>query len=113
VAILKNLRHPNVVQFVGVTTDPHGSCVIVTDYVPGGNLRKTLKDATKPLPFSWRIKIAADIAGGMAYLHVKNLLFRDLKSKNILVAGNNAKICGEFLVCLFDHFLFTHLSFHL
>lgn len=94
VAILKGVRHPNCVQFVGITTDPYGNTCIVTEYVSGGNLRAILKDMTKGLSWHWRVSIANDIAGAIAYLHAKLILFRDLKSKNILLGEDGkAKIC--------------------
>eukprot|EP01100_Stratorugosa_tubuloviscum_P000516 TRINITY_DN1114_c0_g1_i2.p1 TRINITY_DN1114_c0_g1~~TRINITY_DN1114_c0_g1_i2.p1 ORF type:complete len:457 (+),score=241.05 TRINITY_DN1114_c0_g1_i2:104-1474(+) len=93
VAILKGIRHPSCVQFIGVTTDTQGCLNIVMEFVSGGNLRGLLKDHSKPLSWHWRCGISSDIAGAMAYLHSKNILFRDLKSKNILLEGNKAKIC--------------------
>jgi len=93
VAILQGIRHPNCVQFIGITNDPSGLLHIVTDYVSGGNLRSVLKDESRYLSWHWRVSIATDIAGAMAYLHVKNIIFRDLKSKNVLVEGSRAKIC--------------------
>jgi len=94
VAILKGVRHPNCVQFIGLTNDQRGNTNIVTEYVSGGNLRSALKDKARILPWYYRISVCNDIASAMAYLHSKNILFRDLKSKNILLEeSGKAKIC--------------------
>jgi len=49
-----------------------------------------------PEPISWirKVKIALDVACGMAYLHARNIIFRDLKSENLLLDDTGkTKIC--------------------
>jgi len=90
---LCRFSHPNIVQFIGVT-EKNDDIYIVTEYVAGGNLRQFLKDKKVDLPWELRIQIAIDIASGMAFLHSKNVIHRDLKSKNILVEDNwRVKVC--------------------
>lgn len=123
VAILRRLRHPNIVQFIGVTqqqqTPPvipnsetknvpesprtsHPAILIVMEYMSGGDLHQAIKTASaQDLPWNtdWAkvIKIALDVASAMAYLHANDIVFRDLKAKNILVDDTHkpskAKIC--------------------
>jgi len=84
------LRHPCVVQLIGLCLDP--LCVI-TEWMSRGSLYSILQDTKTPLPLSLRLKIALQIAEGMAYIHSCNLLHRDLKSLNVLVSGTwQAKI---------------------
>eukprot|EP01097_Dermamoeba_algensis_P000679 TRINITY_DN1240_c0_g3_i2.p1 TRINITY_DN1240_c0_g3~~TRINITY_DN1240_c0_g3_i2.p1 ORF type:complete len:496 (-),score=168.91 TRINITY_DN1240_c0_g3_i2:34-1521(-) len=92
IALLKGLRHPNIVQFIGITKKDD-NIHIVTEYVPGGNLRSWLKREEIPLPWSLRILWANDVASALAFLHAKQVLFRDLKSKNVLIHEQKAKIC--------------------
>lgn len=67
---------------------------IVTEFVPGGDLRHLLKDEIKDVSWKLRIKMALDTATAMTYLHSKNVVHRDLKSHNLLVDENNRiKIC--------------------
>jgi len=75
VAILKGIRHPNCVQLVGLSTDKEGHLSIVMDFVSGGNLRSVVKDTARHLDWSWRMSIARDVAGAMAYLHKKTFSF--------------------------------------
>jgi len=92
-ATLRDMRHPNVVQFMGLSrnvTDVY----IVTEYIPGGDLRKLLKDETKEMSWLLRARIATDVAYAMTFLHSKGLIHRDLKSNNLLVAENGkVKVC--------------------
>eukprot|EP00026_Physarum_polycephalum_P004200 Phypoly_transcript_04217.p1 GENE.Phypoly_transcript_04217~~Phypoly_transcript_04217.p1 ORF type:complete len:455 (-),score=61.96 Phypoly_transcript_04217:139-1503(-) len=80
----KNMRHPNIVQFVGYAKH-QGTTWLVTEYVPGGNLHVLLKDPENDVPWNVRLKLARDIAYAMAFLHSKKILYRDLKAKNAVV----------------------------
>jgi len=58
----------------------------------GGNLHTFLHDPINQVDWGIRIKIASDIANGMAYLHRGGLIHRDLKSPNILLVVNSDEI---------------------
>ncbi|XP_042483814.1 integrin-linked protein kinase 1-like [Macadamia integrifolia] len=84
-ALLQKIRHPNVVQFLGAVTQ---SCpmMIVTEYLPKGDLRAFLKrkGALKPVT---AIRFALDISRGMNYLHENKpeaIIHRDLEPSNLL-----------------------------
>ncbi|KYQ91892.1 putative transmembrane protein [Tieghemostelium lacteum] len=89
VAILSLLRHPNVLQFLGVCSESNQNC-IVTEYMGGGSLDRMIADryhifVNKPI-LAW--KFSLDIAKGMYYLHdwkPNPILHRDLSTKNILL----------------------------
>eukprot|EP01103_Thecamoeba_quadrilineata_P013212 TRINITY_DN359_c0_g1_i1.p1 TRINITY_DN359_c0_g1~~TRINITY_DN359_c0_g1_i1.p1 ORF type:complete len:339 (+),score=76.52 TRINITY_DN359_c0_g1_i1:99-1115(+) len=92
-ATLRDMRHPNVVQFMGLSRN-HTDVFIVTEYIAGGDLRKILKDDTKELSWLLRSKIATDVAYAMCFLHSKGLIHRDLKSNNLLVGEHwKVKVC--------------------
>jgi len=90
---LRDMRHPNVVQFMGLCR--HGTDIfIVTEYIPGGDLRHILKQEEKEMPWLLRARIAQDVAQAMTFLHSKGLIHRDLKSNNLLVGDNwKIKVC--------------------
>eukprot|EP00891_Asterochloris_glomerata_P009732 jgi/Astpho2/9732/e_gw1.00149.41.1_t len=101
VSIMKRLKHPNVVLFMGACTRaPNLS--IVTQFVPRGSLYRLLHrsgTATSPalkLDDQKRIRIALDVARGMNYLHSCKppIVHRDLKSPNLLVDKDlTVKVC--------------------
>ncbi|OMO57583.1 hypothetical protein COLO4_35264 [Corchorus olitorius] len=91
VAIMKRVRHPNVVLFMGaVTKRPHLS--IVTEYLPRGSLYRLIHRPTagETLDQRKRIRMALDVAKGINYLHCLNppIVHWDLKSPNLLVDKN-------------------------
>jgi len=91
--ILRQLRHPNVLQVLGASMDP---AFIVTEYMPRGNLYQLIHDTNVPLPWSMIRKIALDVVKGMSYLHgcTPPLIHRDLKPHNLLVDDNwRVKVC--------------------
>ncbi|KAI9198512.1 hypothetical protein LWI28_017216 [Acer negundo] len=84
-ALLQKIRHPNVVQFLGAVTQS-SPMMIVTEYLPKGDLRAFLKNkgALKP---TTALRFALDIARGMNYLHENKpapIIHRDLEPSNIL-----------------------------
>ncbi|GMN43442.1 hypothetical protein TIFTF001_012643 [Ficus carica] len=84
-ALLQKIRHPNVVQFLGAVTQS-SPMMIVTEYLPKGDLRAFLKrkGALKPII---AVRLALDIARGMSYLHENKpapIIHRDLEPSNIL-----------------------------
>lgn len=97
VAIMKRIRHPNVVLFMGaVTKHPHLS--IVTEYLPRGSLYRLIHRAApgEILDRRRRLRIALDVAKGINYLHCLNppIVHWDLKSPNLLVDKNwSVKVC--------------------
>uniref|UniRef100_A0A3Q7FF71 Protein kinase domain-containing protein n=1 Tax=Solanum lycopersicum TaxID=4081 RepID=A0A3Q7FF71_SOLLC len=84
-ALLQKMRHPNVVQFLGAVTQS-SPMMIVTEYLPKGDLREYLnrKGALKPTK---ALRFAMDIARGMNYLHEHKeaIIHRDLEPSNVLL----------------------------
>lgn len=97
VAIMKRVRHPNVVLFMGaVTKRPHLS--IVTEYLPRGSLYRLIHRpaAGEVLDQRRRLRMALDVAKGINYLHCLDppIVHWDLKSPNLLVDKNwTVKVC--------------------
>ncbi|KAF9572555.1 hypothetical protein EC968_009698 [Mortierella alpina] len=93
VDILKQSRHPNIVQFMGICKRKK-RFYIVTEFLPLGNLRRWIQDDTKEFGWDTRISFAIDISLALAYLHHKNIIHRDLKGENLLISENmRIKVC--------------------
>ena len=103
--LISRLRHPNIVQFLGV-------CVIPGSRLPAlvmerllTSLHDLLDPETDPppqpnapksfFPLSLKLPILYDVASGLAYLHEQSppIIHRDLSARNVLLnSGMVAKI---------------------
>lgn len=85
---LVNLRHPNVVLFMGFVHEPD-KLWIVTEYCSRGSLRDLLDNNKLSLTQSRILKFALGAARGLAYLHGQDppVLHLDLKTSNILISS--------------------------
>lgn len=97
VAIMRSLRHPNIVLLMGAVTQPP-NLSIVTEYLSRGSLYRLLHrhGARENLDERRRLSMAFDVAKGMNYLHKRNppIVHRDLKSPNLLVDKKyTVKVC--------------------
>ncbi|XP_042479023.1 serine/threonine-protein kinase CTR1-like [Macadamia integrifolia] len=97
VLLMKRLRHPNIVLFMGAVTQPP-NLSIVTEYLSRGSLYRLLHKpgAREVLDERRRLNMAYDVAKGMNYLHRHNppIVHRDLKSPNLLVDRKyTVKVC--------------------
>ncbi|XP_039161908.1 serine/threonine-protein kinase EDR1 [Eucalyptus grandis] len=93
VRIMRGLRHPNVVLFMGAVARPPS---IIMEFLPRGSLDGYIHRPDCPIDEECRINMALDGARGMNYLHtrVPTIVHRDLKSSNLLVDQNwNVKVC--------------------
>jgi len=99
VALMQELRHPNIVMMLGVTQEPPS---IVQEYCSRGSLFGVLRRYSAPsaLPLAWklRLQMALGAATGMCYLHGCRpaVLHRDLKSPNLLVDRHWRVKVGDF-----------------
>ena len=84
VTALTQLRHPNVVEYMGCVVEPPTYCLVL-EYCRGGDLYQALREPTPP---GLTMKVLRGVAAGMAYLHSRCYMHRDLKSSNVLLDGS-------------------------
>ncbi|CAL9771360.1 unnamed protein product [Musa acuminata subsp. burmannicoides] len=96
VMMLANLKHPNIVRFIGACRKPMVWC-IVTEYAKGGSVRQFLmKRQNRSVPLKLAVKQALDIAKGMEYVHGLGFIHRDLKSDNLLIVADKSIKIADF-----------------
>ncbi|VFQ69383.1 unnamed protein product [Cuscuta campestris] len=95
--LMKRLRHPNVLLFMGAVSSQE-KLAIITEFLPRGSLFKTLHKNSQHLDIRRRLRMALDVARGMNYLHTRNppIVHRDLKSSNLLVDKSWTVKVGDF-----------------
>ena len=95
VKLMCNLRHPNIVQFLGVTDLPDSKLpVLLMEYLPS-NLDSLLENRSVTLTKPMKLSILQDVARGLSYLHAMTppVIHRDLTARNVLLnSGMVAKI---------------------
>lgn len=92
---LRALRHPRLVAFIGACVQPP-LLMVVTEFMAGGSLHDRLFGSRNHSPLApvqqWTI--CMHVLEGLAFLHSRRVVHRDLKSMNILLdTSQNAKIC--------------------
>jgi hypothetical protein len=86
------LQHPNIVQIHEVG-EADGRPFIALEYLAGGSLDKRL--AGQPLPPRDAAGLVAALAGAIHLAHSRNLVHRDLKPGNVLLAGEADTPVGQ------------------
>ena len=92
-SFLENIRHPNIVQYLGVTRDPKSRLPVLLMELLDESLTKLLEHSQQSLAYHVQVDICHDIALAVAYLHSNDIIHRDLSSNNVLImAKSRAKV---------------------
>ncbi|RIB11725.1 kinase-like domain-containing protein [Gigaspora rosea] len=83
---------PNVNHFYGVTKESDENYKMIIQFANDGNLRDYLARNFSTLRWEDKFRIAREIAQGLAYLHVNEIVHKNLHPKNILVHENKMMV---------------------
>ena len=83
IEIMRSIKHPNITKFIGACTKSPHMC-IVTELLEM-SLFDLLHNTRLRLKEEYDFKIAIGSCKGVAHLHSKEIIHRDLKSANILL----------------------------
>ena len=110
---LSTMRHPNIVQYLGIYQDPDTGLPALLMELMDDSLTHFLESSTQPIPYHIAVNICHDIALALSFLHSNDIVHRDLSSNNVLLIGNvRAKVTDFGMARLGDQNpRATHLTF--
>ena len=84
---LSTIRHPNIVQFLGLWQDPESGLPVLLMELMDQSLTHYLENSPQQIPFHIQVDICHDIAQALSFLHNNNIIHRDLSGNNVLLIG--------------------------
>ena len=95
VALMRRLKHPNIVSYLGTERTREDVFTIFMEYVPGGSIHSLLQRFGS---FGETViqKYTRQILLGLEYLHRHQIMHRDIKGANILVDNQGCVKLADF-----------------
>ncbi|KAH8310275.1 hypothetical protein KR044_000424 [Drosophila immigrans] len=100
----KKTRHENLVLFMGACMNPP-HLAIVTSLCKGNTLYTYIHQRREKFAMNRTLLIAQQIAQGMGYLHARDIIHKDLRTKNIFIEN------GKVIITDFGLFSSTKLLY--
>ena len=95
-AFLKDIRHPNIVQYLGMSCDPETGLPVLLMELMDESLTHFLENSNGPIPYHVQLTICLDITRALSFLHSNGIIHRDLSSNNILLIGKSRAKLTDF-----------------
>jgi serine/threonine protein kinase/tetratricopeptide (TPR) repeat protein len=91
---LRRLNHPSIVTVLD-TVEENGKHYLVMEYVSGGSLRDLIDEQAR-LPLEGVLNVALDLADALTRAHRLNIIHRDIKPDNVLLAEDSTPRLTDF-----------------
>jgi mitogen-activated protein kinase kinase kinase len=94
ITLLRDMKHPNIVQYLGSNSDEKNLNIFL-EYVAGGSVATMLVNYGS-LGETLIANFVRQILQGLNYLHSKDIIHRDIKGANILVDNKGTVKISDF-----------------
>jgi len=91
---LRTLNHPNIVTMLD-TAEENGKHYLIMEYVTGGSLRDLIDEQSR-LPIEAVLNVALDLCDALTRAHRLNIIHRDIKPDNVLLAEDGTPRLTDF-----------------
>lgn len=113
IAIWSSIDHFHCVQLLGVAVEPGHDCCLLSELCEGGSMGNAIArlrshGRVKPTAVELR-PMMVQLASGMAHLHSRGVMHRDLKSQNILLEHKGETLLASCPLKIGDFGLARHL----
>jgi serine/threonine protein kinase len=93
--LLASVSHPHILSIFDFgTMRDSGLPFLVTEYIEGGDLRRSMTPG-QPMPAAQARSILLQVGEALTYLHARGILHRDLKPENILMPADSQVKVGD------------------
>ena len=101
---LSAIRHPNIIQYLGVYHDPATHLPALLMELMDDNLTNYLTNYLDShiIPYQIQVNICYDITLALSFLHSNGIIHRDLSSNNVLMFGNSRAKVTDFGMARLD-----------
>ena len=95
----ESISHKNIVRLINCEQDGNVD-YLVFEYMAGGDVRRLIRKEVQ-LPILQSVRIIAQAATALAYLHSQGIVHRDVKPANILLTASGVAKLGDLGLCGF------------
>ena len=102
VLLLSRFRHENIVRLVDSDLDESGGPLLVTEYVPDGDIEQLAARHNGIVPERLVVEIGLGLLEGLKHLHAQAGVHRDVKPQNVLLKRLSSSKGEHFVAKLAD-----------